>query len=112
MRNLAFAQTIAVAGLMTYATHASGVEWDNKTIQQLQPDHPSANCFFFTLTGVPVADSSVAASPWVAIDRDSHPGARDLMATLLAARVSGTPVTVITSGTLSCGYAGVSFVIM
>jgi hypothetical protein len=103
---------LAVAGLMMHASQASSIEWDNKTIQQLQPDHPTANCFFFILNGVPVADSSVSTSAWFAVDRSAHPGAADLMATLLAARISGTPITVFTSGTLSCGYAGVSFVIM
>jgi hypothetical protein len=110
--NSTFVRWLAVAGLMTYASQASSVEWDNKTIQQLQPDHPTANCFFFTLNGVPVADSSVSAAVWFAVDRSAHPGATDLIATLLAARISGTPITVFTSGTLSCGYAGVSFVIM
>jgi hypothetical protein len=103
---------IAVVAAIGWATQASCVEWDNKTVQSIQPDHPSANCFYFTLAGVPVADPSVSGSVWFAVDRVAHPGANDLMATLLAARISGTPVTVYTTGTISCGYAGVSFVIM
>jgi hypothetical protein len=107
-----FLQWLAMAGVMTCAAHASAAEWDNKTIQQFQPDHPYQNCFFFILNGVTTADSSVSTSAWFAVDRAAHPGAEDLAATLLTARITGTPITVVTSGTAACGYAGVSYVIM
>jgi len=92
------------------STADAAATWTNKMVSVLQPDHPSANCFYFMLDGVSVADPAVSSSAWFAVDRVAHPGAADLMATLLAARIAGLPVTVYTSGTTMCGYAGVSFV--
>jgi len=86
--------------------------WNGKMISQLQPDHPSVNCFYFTLDGVSEADPIRPGVAWFAVDRDVHPGAKDLYAALLAARLSGSSITAVnTSGGLACGYAAVYYVI-
>jgi hypothetical protein len=77
-----------------------------KTIARFEPAHKQTACFYFTLEGVTTADPLAPGSEWFAMERDAN-GAKEILATLLAARVSGTPVTVYTSGELRCGYAEV-----
>lgn len=70
----------------------------------LFPGDTTRDCVFFTLSGVTQADPASPSSPWFAIPR-SHPNFKEQYALLLAARLSGTPVDVETTGTLlgGCG---------
>ena len=91
---------------------AQSALWSSKTIAKLQPDHLTDQCYFFSLDGVAEADPVRSGSPWFAVDRNNHPGAKELYATLLTARLTGTPVTVLTTGSMVCGYATISYVVL
>ncbi len=86
--------------------------WSGKTVQYLQPDGTNADCYYFTLNGVSQADPVNPGSPWFGVSRTAHPGAKELFAVLLAARLTGTPINVNTTGSLECGYAGVYYTLM
>jgi hypothetical protein len=66
---------------------------------------------FFSIIGVSEADPTVKPGwPWLAV-RQSQNGFKELYALLLSAKLSGTPVNVITTGVAvsECdGYVGVS----
>jgi hypothetical protein len=70
--------------------------WSGEIRGLLPPD--SRPCAFFSIAGVPQVDPVRPNSPWVAVRKD-HPSFREIFAFLLAARHTGTPVTVSTSGT-------------
>jgi hypothetical protein len=97
--------------LIPVVAAASPPSYSNKQVDLIQPDHPNSDCFYFTLQGVAVADPAIVASPWFAVDRTTHKGAKELYATLLTAKASGLLVDVWTSGATVCGYAGVSFAV-
>jgi hypothetical protein len=97
--------------LISFAAAAAPPIYSNKQVDLIQPDHPSSNCFYFTLQGVDVADPAIGTTAWFAVDRTTHKGASELYATLLAAKASGLLVDVWTLGIPVCGYAGVSFAI-
>jgi len=105
-------KAILCLSFLFVSSAGASVTWATKTISQLQPDHPSADCYFFTLDGVSEADPVRPGIPWFAVDRNAHLGAKELYATLLAARLSRAPITVYTSGAVACGYAAVNFVIL
>jgi hypothetical protein len=105
-------KTLMIVLLLCQTVPVYAVGWVGKPVYQLQPDHYAADCYYFTLNGVAEADPVRLGSPWFAVNRATHPGAKDLYAALLAARLTGTAITVVTTGTLECGYAGVSYVVM
>lgn len=77
-----------------------------KTIARFEPAHKTTACFYFTLEAVTTADPAAPGSEWFAMERNAN-GVKEILAALLAARISATPVTVYTSGALVCGYAEV-----
>lgn len=85
--------------------------WTDKKVESLQANHVTLDCYFFKLEGVTQADPAVPGNPWFAVLR-SELGSKDAYAMLLAARVSGVPVTVYTDGTSVCGYARAYYVMM
>lgn len=100
---------ILAASLSPEATFA--VNWAGKRVGQLQSTYDGADCIYFTLEGVTEADPIKPGDPFFAIPRSQY-GAKDAYAMLLAAKISGQTVLVSTRGTLACGYAAVSQVIM
>ena len=83
--------------------------WSGKTVQYIQPDSGNADCFYFTLSGVSEADPIKPGNAWFGVNRATHPGSKDLFAMLLTAKLTATPISVLTSGTIECGYAGVNY---
>lgn len=102
---------IAAAVLTTVPALALAVNWTSRTVGQLQSTYDGADCIYFTLEGVAEADPAKPGDPWFAIPRTQY-GAKDAYAMLLAAKLTGKTVFVSTRGTLSCGYAAVSQVLM
>jgi hypothetical protein len=90
---------------------ALAVNWTDRTVGQLQSTYDGADCIYFTLEGVAQADPVDPGVPWFAFPRTQH-GAKDAYAMLLAAKLTSKTVFVSTHGTLSCGYAAVSQVLM
>jgi hypothetical protein len=85
------------------------------TVGELQSLEGSADCIYFTLSGVSVADPALGTgSPWFAMARTTIDAARvrDGYAMLLSAKVAGMLVSVSTTGGTACGYAQVSRISM
>jgi len=95
---------LAIANLFAGPAHA--VTWTGEVRGLVPPDNRP--CVFFSIAGVPQADPVQPGWPWIAV-RQSQNGFKEIYALLLAARHSGTPVTVTTTGVAvpECdGYAG------
>lgn len=82
-------------------------------ISQLQPPNANEDCVFFTLTGIPQADPINPNSPWFSFPR-GQTGFAEIYAALLGAKLAGSTVNVVTTGTVAggaCGnYAGILFI--
>jgi hypothetical protein len=87
------------------------VEYHNKMLLDLQASWDAGDCFFFRFAGVSEADPVKTGDQWFAMSRSQF-GAKDAYAMLLSAKLAGRPVSVITSGNLSCGYAQVLAIYM
>ena len=83
------------------------------TVAYLQGYSASFDCFYFTLNGVSVADPNVSSGgPWIAFPRGTD-AAKDVYATLLAAKATGASVSISTTGTPICGgYTGINQVLL
>jgi hypothetical protein len=68
-------------------------------------------CTFFMLTGVAEADPVSAGNAWFAVPK-THVGYKEIVSFLMTARITGESVTVSTSGTLACGHASVTAVLL
>jgi hypothetical protein len=105
-----FALGISMCALIAHPANA--VEHSSKLVSELQAVNPTTDCFFFRLEGVAQADPVKPNDPWFAMSR-SHSGATATFALLLAARVSGLPLSLVaTTGQLVCGYAQVASVLL
>lgn len=110
---------LVVAVLMVSVSPAVlAVEWVDKYVANLEPYfvEPGQDCIYFTLEGVSRADASLpggaSGTAWFAIPR-TNPGARDVYAMLLAAKLAARPVIVATTGEVACRtYVGVKSVWM
>jgi len=77
---------------------------------QIMHSPDSRPCFFFTLDGVPIADSTIhTTSPWFAIAQTAI-NYKEVVALVLFARANGVPITATTSGGGACGLAEVGSV--
>ena len=80
----------------------------SKTIAIIHsPDHRA--CAFFTLEGVTEADPVKPGNEWFAVPI-SHNGYDTIISMLLTAYSTGKPISVATTGALSCSHAGVSHI--
>lgn len=87
------------------------LDWSGKQVATVISTYDSADCIYFTLEGVTEADPVKPGDPTFAIPRSQY-GSKDAYAMLLAAKLSGQPVRVLTRGTLACNYAAVAQVMM
>ncbi len=80
-----------------------------KTVEVLHsPD--GGNCAFFMLTGIRQADPVVPNGQWFAVPQ-THVGYKEMLAILMVARLDGRPITVVTTGDIACGHAGVAAIL-
>ena len=104
----------AATALMWSSIASANQQWTS-TILQLQPPLSNQDCVFFTLNGVSEADPVVPGSPWFAMPR-TQTGFNEVYAALLAAKISGTTVTISTTGSPAGGargnYSGVYYVLV
>lgn len=89
----------------------SAVNHVDKKVGELQPTYAAADCFYFKLKGIAEADPIKPSVAWFAVSRTDF-GAKEAYATLLAAKLMDANVRIITSGGVSCGYAGVSEILI
>jgi hypothetical protein len=100
---------LCAAGFLL-APASEAVTW-NATVGKLQSTYDGLDCYFFTLTGVTQADPIKPGDPTFAIPFDQY-GAQRAYAMLLAAKLADKQLTVVTRGTIKCGYAAVAEIIM
>ncbi|CAG0955512.1 hypothetical protein ANAEL_00316 [Anaerolineales bacterium] len=107
MKSLNLWKAFAIfAALCVPSTGFSDNNWSGKHVGQLQSTDVNADCFYFSLEGVSVADPVKPDSQWFAIPRTQY-GAKEAYVMLLSVKLTGGVVNVATNGTLSCGYATV-----
>ena len=73
---------------------------------RIQSSDINADCVYFSLDGVTEADTVNPSVRWFGTPRTQY-GARDAYAMLVATKLSGSRVSVQTTGAMACGYAGV-----
>lgn len=103
--------SVLVAFLVLPSISYSAIQWNSKSVGQLQSAAIGADCIYFTLIGVNEADPVMPGNPWFAMARTQY-GAKDTYAMLLSAKLTGQLVSVVTTNTVVCGYAGVNLVWM
>ena len=102
---------VAIAAVAAPVMCSAALDWPGKTVAMLSSTYDGADCIYFTLEGVPEADPVKPGDPTFAIPRSQF-GSKDGYAMLLAAKVAGQRVRVVTRGTLACGYAAVAQILM
>ena len=107
--------TALIVACLFYTDVALSTQQYSTTVLQIQSPASTADCLWFTLSGVPQADPILPNNPWFAIPRTQN-GFGELYAMLLSAKLSGSTVWVSTTGAAAggaCGgYAGVSWVVL
>lgn len=93
------------------ASAKSAVNHVDKKVGELQPTYAVADCFYFKLKGIAEADPVKPGVAWFAVSRTDF-GAKEAYATLLTAKLMDANVRIITSGGISCGYAGVAEILI
>jgi hypothetical protein len=76
-----------------------------KTVTAIQPPGINAACVYFQLAGVTAADDVLPGNPWFAVPAN-HAGYKEVYALLLAARLTGTLVSVNTTNQVAGGACG------
>jgi len=94
---------IVVLSATTEAAKAAATHTGNIAIVH-NPD--SRPCLFFQVSGVNEADPIVPGNPWFSVPQ-THTGYKEIVATLLVARINGQSITVGTNGDVVCGHAAV-----
>ena len=89
---------------MACLAHASTTH-QAKRVSMLQAPPSNGACLYFQLQGVAAADPAVNGNPFFAVPA-THPGYREIYATLLAAKLSEIPVYVTATGALAGGACG------
>jgi hypothetical protein len=109
--NSKLSMAVAISSL-ALASPGFAADWTAQ-VGQVQSTSLGADCVYFTLSGISVADPSLGNnSSWFAIPRSQY-GAKDAYAMLLTARATGVQVRVTTTGTTICGgYAQISQLIL
>jgi len=103
-RSKAILTAMALALLATPQPSQASSQYTNITISYIELSI-SDGCYYFLLTGVTEADPSVPGNPRFAIP-NTGANAKEMYATLLSARASGTSITrVLTGGSTVCGTA-------
>ena len=104
--------SIAVGAASVCCSGAWATGHHGKRVGYLQPAEITTDCFYFTLEGVTQADPAKPNDPWFAVLR-TQSGAKEMYATLLAAKLSGSTLTQVNaSGTIVCGYPQATMVML
>jgi hypothetical protein len=101
---------LPASALLFGSGSAAGAYHYGKQVDGLLPPD-DRDCLFFYLVGVTEADPAVPGNAWFAVPRAAY-GFKEIYALLLAARLAGSPVSVVTNGQLVCGYPQVITVLL
>jgi hypothetical protein len=106
---------VTIAANAIFAGTALSAQNYAAPIAALQPPSNYQDCVFFTLVGIPQADPIVPNNPWFALS-PTQIGYSEMYAALLAAKLSGSTLNVVTTGAVGgggCGgFAGIAYVIL
>ena len=95
--------TLVVAlSLVEMSAPVTATTWESYQVGRIQMPDAYRNCIFFQLVGVAEADPSVPGNPWIAVPATEN-GYSQIVAFLLWARATQTPIGVVTSGVPSTG---------
>lgn len=104
--------SIGMALMVNEGLAAQGV-FGNTQIASLFPGDLGRDCIFFTLNGVADAQSASApGAPWFALAK-THPNFKEQYALILAAKMTGATIGVVTTGngvSACSGHAEVNYV--
>jgi hypothetical protein len=90
---------------LCYSTALSADSHNWKTVTAIQPPSMNAACVYFQLAGVTVADDVQPGNPRFVVP-ENHTGYKEAYALLLAARLTGTLVSVNTTNRVADGACG------
>lgn len=93
---------VAASGASVEAAQSTG------QLSQFAPSNTQP-CAIFSLKDIAQADPILPGNPYFSVSRTT-PGYPELIATLLTAAVGGQYLYVVTSGTVTCGFADVSYI--
>jgi hypothetical protein len=100
----------AVVALLTFLPAAAAMAdttHTSKLVAEIQPPQAAQDCVYFRLDGVSVADGGVLSNnPYFALPR-THVGFKEIYALLMSAYLTGTTVSVRTTGAAAGGACGV-----
>jgi hypothetical protein len=110
-----YSMLAAIAASTIFAEPVMSEQGYTAQIAQFQPPNYNEDCVWFSLVGVAQADPILPNNPWFGLPR-TQIGYSEMFAVLLAAKMSGSTLYVVTTGAAAgggCGgYAGIAFVIM
>jgi hypothetical protein len=88
-----------------FAAGASATVHSNRLVGRIETPDMTRACIFFSLQGVTEADPIASGNPWFTVPAN-HPGFKEIYATLLAARATGSLISVYTTGTVAATCSG------
>jgi hypothetical protein len=100
--------TVAITTTLLLGAHGAGAwtQYNTKEVTTLELN--TTGCHFFQISGVNQADPVVPNSPWFAIPIAAGNNAKEMLAVVLTARATGTPLSrVVATGNIACGAAEV-----
>ena len=104
---------LLVAAIVLAANAAHATNYNGYQVDIVRPggDRP---CTLFMLVGVTQADPVAPGSPWFSIPATGTPGYKEMVATLLAAKMGARNIDVVTTGAVpaDCGHPGVSVILL
>ena len=98
-------QCLGSSMLVAVTATAQAVTYNSATISFLQSPTPNAACMLFTLPGVTTADPIVPGQAWIGVP-NTQIGYQEIVAILISAKLSGSPMQVTTTGALAGGTCG------
>jgi hypothetical protein len=115
MKALRWSTAVALFTFLPTAAAMADMTYTSKVVAEIQPPQAAQDCVYFRLDGVGVADSGVLSNnPYFALPR-THVGFKEIYALLMSAYLTGTTVSVRTTGAAAggaCGtYVGVNWLI-
>ena len=100
---------VAIAGALFVSLSHEAKAWTQYTSKEVTLlELNTSGCHFFQISGVAQADPAVPNSPWFAIPITAGNNAKEMLAVILTARATGTPLNrVVANGNIACGAAEV-----
>ena len=97
---------VAVSSMLLGASQMANAWTQYTNLEVTVVELNTTGCHFFKISGVTQADPVVPNSPWFAIPVTAGSNAKELLALVMTARITGTPLSrVVANGNIACGAA-------